>query len=72
MALDEESKPITGFVTRNKTYCFQKLPMGLTTASSAFQRLISEILMPYIHDFCQVFINEALKSLTKVDIPVMQ
>ena len=42
--LDEDSKPLTTFITPFGRYCFNRLPFGITSAPEIFQRTMSTIL----------------------------
>ncbi|XP_069505554.1 small integral membrane protein 44 isoform X2 [Ambystoma mexicanum] len=42
--LHEESKPLTAFITPFGTYQFTKMPFGLSSAASAFQRMMDVLL----------------------------
>lgn len=58
--LDEESQPITGFVTHNNTYSFTVLPMGLKSSPTVFSRFMTRLLKDFIGDFCQCFLDDVL------------
>ena len=58
--LDEKSKECTAFTTNNKKYQFRVLPMGLKSASSAFQRIIDGVLYGLTGKICKIFIDDVL------------
>ena len=42
--LEKESRPLTIFITPMGTYCFNKLPFGITSAPEHFQKQMSKVL----------------------------
>ncbi len=43
--LHPESRDLTGFITHDGLFRFTKIPFGLASAPSAFQRMMSQILV---------------------------
>lgn len=56
--LDKEARPVTAFIADGKLWEFKVLPFGLKTASSIFQRVMSNILADL--PFCIVDIDDIL------------
>ena len=57
--LDEQSREITAFITHEGLYEFNRLPMGLATSPSVFQRALTFILKTYIKlKICLVYIDD--------------
>ena len=44
MPLHEESRDLTAFITHERLFRFCRVPYGLASAPSAFQRMVSQIL----------------------------
>ena len=65
--LDEKSKKYTAFTTNNQKYQFRVLPMGLKSASSAFQRIIDGVLYGLTGKICKIFIDDVLILGTNFD-----
>lgn len=68
ICLDDESVPLTGFVTNEGHYEYLKMPYGLANAPIAYQRIISTAL----HDFITsgkvlVYIDDCLILSNTVD-----
>ena len=52
--LDEESRLLTTFVTPFGRYCFNRLPLGISSAPDIFQRTMSRILEGLDGTICQM------------------
>ena len=46
LKLDEDSEHLTNFLFNGSSYCYRRLPMGLSSSPAAFQRLINHVVMP--------------------------
>ena len=58
--LDEESRPLTSFVSPFGQWQFKVVPMGLKTSPAIQQRLMRTVFGEYLHDFLEVFIDDGL------------
>jgi len=47
MTLDPQSTDLTSFLFNNRSYSYKRLPQGLNSAPSAFQRLINHVILPF-------------------------
>ncbi|GFX51404.1 retrovirus-related Pol polyprotein from transposon 297 [Trichonephila clavipes] len=77
LPVNKQSRPYTSFVTQNGQFQFLKMPFGLSTCPSTFQRFINTvfrdlvvqgILLPYMDDIVILAKNEseAIERLKKV------
>ncbi|GFW56680.1 retrovirus-related Pol polyprotein from transposon 297 [Trichonephila clavipes] len=75
--VNKQSRPYTSFVTQNSKFQFLKMPFGLSTCPSTFQRFINTvfrdlvvqgIVLPYMDDIVILAKNEseAIERLKKV------
>lgn len=58
MAADSINK--TGFINKYGTYKLLVMPFGLTSATVTFQRMMSNLLAPYIGDSALVFVDDII------------
>ena len=58
--LDEKDKAKTAFSLRSGHYEWNVLPMGLRNSPATFQRVMTEVLRPYIGVFVHVFVDDIL------------
>ena len=42
--MDESSKKMTAFSTRDRQYCFKRMPFGIAAAPATFQKMMSKML----------------------------
>ena len=60
MALDDESKGLTGFITHRQKYVFERLPMGIANAPASFQNLIDVISASIRFEFLQSYLDDLI------------
>ena len=60
LELDDESKPKTAFGTSDGLYHFTTMPMGLSTASQSWQRLMNNLINGHLQDFCCAYIDDLI------------
>jgi hypothetical protein len=60
VAVDEESREKTAFITPRGLYEFRVMPFGLTNAPSLFKRLMQRVLEGLTPTFVDVYIDDAL------------
>ncbi|CRG94399.1 retrotransposon [Plasmodium gallinaceum] len=66
IALDESSKPYTGFIVPKRgTFLFNVLPFGLKTSPTQFQRIMEDIFMELIQENYVVVYIDNIIILTK-------
>lgn len=58
VAVAEESKPKTAFITHCGQFQFKVLPFGLSNAPATFQRLVNTVLAGLIYKSCAVYLND--------------
>ena len=58
--MDDESKPLTAFVTHKGLYQFKVLPFGLTNAPGMFERLMEQILRGLQWEKCLVYLDDII------------
>ena len=60
LEVDEESIPKTAFSTGDAAYEFLTMPMGLSTASQAWQRLMNQLVQGHLQEFCLCYIDDLI------------
>src|SRR6266516_3741743 len=60
IAMDEEDKDKTTFLTRRGTFRFLSMPFGLCNAPATFQRLMDEVLLGLNHQVCLVYLDDII------------
>ena len=58
--LSENSKPLLGIQTSNKSYVYNRLCFGLTVSGYEYCRLLSKVLRGYTHLFTNNYIDDNL------------
>lgn len=56
--LTEESKKYTAFTTPYGLYEYNRLPFGWKNSPAWFQKMMTEVLQPYLGVFCNVYIDD--------------
>ena len=60
MEFDEESRPITAIHTHHSLHHFKHMPFGWRNGPPEFQRVMQEILLPYLWVFTLVYIDDVV------------
>lgn len=58
MEIDDEDKPKTAFRTHRGLYQFRRMPFGLRNGPGIFQRVMQNVLAPYLWLFTLVYIDD--------------
>ena len=58
VAMNDEDKKKTAFITKYGLYEFNVMPFGLCNAPATFQRLMDELLGPYKGNFVEVYLDD--------------
>jgi len=58
LEFDEESRPISAFRTHRGLHQFKRMPFGWRNGPPEFQRVMQEILAPYLWVFSLVYIDD--------------
>ena len=58
--MDPNSEEYTAFVTPNGHWQWNRMPFGLKNATATFQRMMTEVLAPILHQGCEVFVDDIM------------
>jgi len=58
--IDLESKELTTFRTRYRTFKAYVVPFRLTNGPATYQRYINDVLFNYLDDFCTTYVDDIL------------
>lgn len=58
--ITEETKQYTAFTTFNGLFEYNRLPFGWKNSPGYFQKMMTEVLQPFLGKFCQVYIDDIL------------
>lgn len=58
VTIEEEDRPKTAFRTHRGLYQFRRMPFGLRNGPSIFQRIMQNVLAPYLWIFSLVYIDD--------------
>src|SRR6266516_3276162 len=67
IAMDEEDRDKTAFLTRSGTYRFTAMPFGLTNAPATFQRLMDGVLSGLNREICLVYLDDIILFSKTID-----
>ena len=62
--MDEDSIPLTAFVTADGLFHWKRMPFGLTNAPATFQRYVDHVLREHIGKYCAAFFDDCLVYTT--------
>ncbi len=69
--LTPAARELTAFATPNGLYEFTRVPFGVKTAPSAFQRMMTEVFRGLVGDVCEVFVDDiVVKGRSVEDLTV--
>ena len=60
LCMDPESEDLTTFITSMKLYKYRVLPFGLMNRPASYQHYMNNILLPFLNDFVQVYLNDII------------
>ena len=60
LCMNPESKDLTTFITSMKLYKYCVLPFDLMNRSASYQYYMNDILLPFLNDFVQVYLNDII------------
>lgn len=58
--LDENSVEKTAFTIDNRHLMFKRMPFGLRNAPATFQRVMDQVLRPFLYKFCFVYMDDVI------------
>ena len=56
--LDDKAKALTAFISHRGHFQYKRMPFGLKNAPAVFQRLMNQVLEPYIGKICFVYLDD--------------
>ena len=68
--MDPSDQENTSFVTGRGTYCYRVMPFGLKNAGATYQRLVNRMFQKQIGTFIEVYIDDMLVKLIKVELHI--
>ena len=60
LRIDLGSKDLTTFITSMGLYKYCILPFGLTNRPASYQHYMNNILLPYLNDFVQAYLDDII------------
>ena len=60
LCMDSGSEDLTTFITSMRLYKYCVLPFGLTNRPASYQHYMNNILLPFLNDFIQVYLNDII------------
>ena len=70
ISMDPSDQEKTSFITGLGTYCYQGMPFGLKNAGATYQRLVNRMFHKQIGTFMEVYIDDMLVKLIKVELHI--
>ena len=58
--INSGSEDLTIFITSMRLYKYHVLPFDLTNRSASYQHYMNNILLPFLNDFVQVYLNDII------------
>ena len=58
--MDPGSKDLITFITLMGSYKYCVLPFGLTNGPASYQHYMNNILLPYLNDFVQAYLDDII------------
>ena len=68
--LRKQDRPKTAFNTHLGLFQFLRLPFGLKTASSTFQRILNTIFSDFLYSFLVIYVNDVISWSNSQDEPL--
>ena len=60
LPLEQETKPLSAFITHDGLYQFERMPFGLQNAAATFSRLMATVLRGLIWKICLVYLDDVI------------
>ena len=70
ISMDPSNQEKTSFVTGQGTYCYRVMPFGLKNAGATYQRLVNKMFQKQIGTSMEVYIDDMLVKLVKVELHI--
>ena len=68
--IDPNDQENTSFITGQGTYCYQVIPFGLKNIGATYQWLVNRMFQKQIGASMEVYIDDMLVKLVKVELYV--
>ena len=70
ISMDPIDQEKTSFVTGQGTYCYRVMPFGLKNTGATYQRLVNKMFQKQIGASMEVYIDDMLVKLVKVELHI--
>ena len=60
LPLEQDTKPLSAFITHDGLYQFERMPFGLKNAPATFSRLMATVLRGLIWKICLVYLDDVI------------